>query len=119
VADVDRRRCRIEFPRVRQVVAGLASVFDMGVGAIVGSPIFNVLVIPALSGLTVEEELEANRAIVHKEAQFYMLAPSALIITFALAVIYVPVPDRSLAGRITRPLAALPLLLYGPYLFVQ
>ena len=48
-----------------------------------------------------------------------MLAPSALIITFALAVIYVPVPDRSLTGWITRPLAALPLLLYGPYLFVQ
>jgi cation:H+ antiporter len=46
-------------------------------------------------------------------------SPQKLIITFALAVIYVPVPDRSLAGRITRPLAALPLLLYGPYLFVQ
>lgn len=38
----------------------------------------------------------------------------------ALAVIYVPVADGPvLSGLITRSLAAIPLLLYGLYLFIQ
>lgn len=102
------------------VVTALAGVFDMGVGAVVGSAIFNVLVVPALSGLGTDDDLESSRAIVHKEAQFYMLAVSVLVITFALAVIYDPVPGGTeLVGRITRPLAAVPLLTYGLYLFIQ
>ena len=102
------------------VVTALAGVFDMGVGAVIGSAIFNVLVVPALSGLGTDDDLESSRAIVHKEAQFYMLAVSVLVITFALAVIYDPVPGGTeLVGRITRPLAAVPLLTYGLYLFIQ
>ena len=102
------------------VVAAVEGVFDMGVGAVVGSAIFNVLVIPALSGLATGEDLQTNRAVVYKEAQFYMIAVSTLVVTFALAVIYVPVPDGApLVGLITRPLAAIPLLLYGLYLFIQ
>ncbi|AGN02545.1 Na+/Ca2+-antiporter [Salinarchaeum sp. Harcht-Bsk1] len=110
------------FPEFASVViAAFAGAFDLGVGAIVGSALFNVLVIPALSGLSTEgEELDANRAIVYKEAQFYMIAVSALIITFALAVIYEPVESAdALSGEITRPLAVIPLLLYGLYLFIQ
>lgn len=49
-----------------------------------------------------------------------MIAVSALVITFALAVIYVPDPTGpALAGQITRPLALLPLFVYGLYLFIQ
>ena len=109
------------FPELSSVVfAALSGVFDIGVGAVVGSAIFNILVIPALSGLAAADTLETNRTLVYKEAQFYMVAVSALIITFAFAVIYVPVPDGPpLIGRITRPLAAVPLLLYGLYLFIQ
>jgi cation:H+ antiporter len=109
------------FPEFASVVfAALAGAFDMGVGAIVGSAIFNVLVIPALSGIASDEDLEASRTIVYKEAQFYMIAVSAMVVTFALAVIYVPVPDGpALAGQLTRPLAAVPLLVYGLYLFIQ
>ncbi|KTG13341.1 sodium:calcium antiporter, partial [Haloferax profundi] len=109
------------FPEFTSVVfTALNGAFNMGVGAIVGSAIFNILVIPALSGLATEEDLEASRTIVYKEAQFYMIAVSALVVTFALAVIYVPVPDGpELAGLITRPLALIPLLLYGLYLFIQ
>jgi cation:H+ antiporter len=109
------------FPELASVVfAALAGVFNMGVGAIVGSAIFNVLVIPALSGIAVEDNLETNRTIVYKEAQFYMLAVSVIVVTFALAVIYVPVSGGpELVGRITRPLAMIPLLLYGLYLFIQ
>ncbi|QCC49306.1 sodium:calcium antiporter [Halobellus limi] len=109
------------FPELSSVVvAALSGVFDIGVGAVVGSAIFNILVIPALSGLAAADTLETNRTLVYKEAQFYMIAVSALIITFAFAVIYVPVPDAPpLVGRITRPLAVVPLLLYGLYLFIQ
>jgi len=102
------------------VVAGLAGVFDLGVGAIVGSAIFNVLVIPAAARLAVEKPLAASREIVYKEAQFYMLAVSATVVTFALAVIYAPMPGAPpLVGQLTRPLAALPFALYGLYLFIQ
>ncbi|MFB6352994.1 MAG: sodium:calcium antiporter, partial [Halobacteriales archaeon] len=92
----------------------------MGVGAIVGSAIFNILVIPALSGLLADQALESSRTIVYKEAQFYMIAVSALVVTFALAVIYEPIAGNSvILGRLTRPLAAVPLLVYGLYLFIQ
>ena len=109
------------FPELASVVfTALAGTFNMGIGAIVGSAIFNILVIPALSGIAVDGELDTNRTIVYKEAQFYMIAVSALVVTLALAVIYVPVPDGpELAGQLTRPLASIPLLLYGLYLFIQ
>ncbi|MCT9097932.1 sodium:calcium antiporter [Haloarchaeobius sp. HME9146] len=109
------------FPELASVVfASLGGAFNMGVGAIVGSAIFNVLVIPALSGIVTDDELETSRTIVYKEAQFYMLAVSVLVVTFALAVIYAPVPGApELTGSITRPLAVIPLLLYGLYLFIQ
>jgi cation:H+ antiporter len=109
------------FPEFTSVVfTALDGAFNMGVGAIVGSAIFNILVIPGLSGLAAADELEANRTIVYKEAQFYMLAVSGLVITFALAVIYDPVTGTgSLAGEIGRPLALIPLGLYALYLFIQ
>lgn len=108
------------FPEFASVVAtALSGAFDLGVGAIVGSAIFNVLVIPALSGLATREQLEATRTIVYKEAQFYMLAVSVLVVTFALAVIYAPVGDATLVGSLTRPLAVIPLAVYGLYLFIQ
>jgi len=92
---------------------------DLGVGAIVGSAIFNVLVIPAVAGVVTDDEIESSRTLVYKEAQFYMLAVSVLLITFALAVIYYPAPGRTLAGTVTRPLAVIPLALYGLYVFIQ
>jgi cation:H+ antiporter len=109
------------FPELASVlVTALGDAFGMGVGAIVGSAIFNILVIPALSGLASRGPLDANRTLVYKEAQFYMLAVSALVITFALAVIYFPVDGgTALDGTVTRPLALIPLGLYGLYLFIQ
>jgi len=110
------------FPELASVVfASLAGSFDLGVGAIVGSAIFNILVIPGIAGIASEETVVTNRAVVYKEAQFYMLSVSALIIIFSLAVIYYPLDltGPELDGRITRPLAVLPLLLYCLYLFIQ
>lgn len=108
-------------PELASVVfAGLAGVFDLGVGTIVGSAVFNVLVIPAAAALSRSEPLEASRAIVYKEAQFYMIAVSTIVVTFALSVIYNPIPGGpSLSGHLTRPLALIPLLLYVLYLFIQ
>jgi cation:H+ antiporter len=109
------------FPELASVVfTALAGSFEMGVGAIVGSAIFNVLVIPGLAGVTTDSSLESSRTIVYKEAQFYMIAVSALLVTFALAVIYFPTTGpAALGGRLTRALAVIPLLLYCLYLFIQ
>jgi cation:H+ antiporter len=101
-------------------VTASGGAFGLGVGAVVGSAIFNILVIPALSGIVTDGPLDVSRTVVYKEAQFYMIAVSALVITFALAVIYFPVNgEEALKGTITRPLALIPLLLYGLYLFIQ
>lgn len=109
------------FPELASVViTALAGSFGMGVGAIVGSAIFNILVIPGLSGLFTEDALDSSRTIVYKEAQFYMIAVAGLLITMALSIIYYPVPETpELVGNITRPLAAIPLFLYGLYVFIQ
>ena len=101
------------------VLTALAGAFEMGVGAIVGSAIFNVLVIPAVAGILTEDPLDVNRTVVYKEAQFYMLAVSVLLITFALGVIYYPVDGDQLVGAVTRPLALIPVGLYGLYVFIQ
>ncbi|MFB6196535.1 MAG: sodium:calcium antiporter [Haloplanus sp.] len=93
--------------------------FDLGVGAIVGSAVFNILVIPAASALSRRQELSASRAVVYKEAQFYMLAVSVLLLTFAFAIIYQPAPNHRLTGTMTRPLALIPVGLYGLYVFIQ
>jgi len=110
------------FPELATVVVAAITVgsLELGVGAIVGSAIFNILVIPAIAGIATKDDIESNRTLVYKEAQFYMLAVSVLVITFAMAVIYYP--DTSvdhIAGNITRPLAAIPIALYGLYIFIQ
>lgn len=91
--------------------------FELGIGAVVGSAIFNILVIPGLSAL-VGSELSVSRELVYKEALFYMLAVAALLLTFSVAVIYYPA-DAELRGSITRPLALFPIGLYVLYLFTQ
>ena len=93
--------------------------FELGVGVIVGSAVFNILVIPALSALLSDGTLDTGRDVVYKEAQFYMLSVAALFLVFALAVIYYPTPGDGLQGNITRPLALSLLALYGLYIFTQ
>lgn len=108
------------FPELASVViTAVAGSFSLGVGAIVGSAIFNILVIPGLSGILSEENIETNRGIVYKEAQFYMIAVSALIIVFTFAALYYPTSGGTLIGVITRPMALILVLLYGLYIFIQ
>lgn len=108
------------FPELSTTVIStlLHGEFDLGVGAIVGSAIFNILIVPALAGLSADS-MEANRDLVFKESLFYMLSVAVLVITFSLAVIYEPVAGERLAGSITRSLALVPVALYGLYVFVQ
>jgi cation:H+ antiporter len=107
------------FPELSSVVIStlVHGEFSLGVGAIVGSAIFNLLVIPAASAL-LSEELEATRDIVHKDAQFYIISVLVLFLTFALGATYVPGGTNE-AAILTPTLAVLPLLTYGIYVFLQ
>ena len=93
--------------------------FELGIGIIVGSAVFNILVIPALSALLADGTLDTGRDVVYKEAQFYMVSVAALFLILALAVIYYPADGGELEGVVTRPLAGSLLALYGLYIFVQ
>ncbi|MFB6273865.1 MAG: sodium:calcium antiporter [Salinibacter sp.] len=95
--------------------------FELGVAAIVGSALFNVLMVPALSGLFAKDVLRSNRDLVYKEAQFYLISIAVLLLVFSFAVIYHPVEGvaGSVAGEVTRLLALFPLAMYGLYVFVQ
>lgn len=107
------------FPELSSVIIStlLHGEFSLGVGAIVGSAIFNLLVIPALSALS-SDQLEATRDIVHKDAQFYIISVLVLFIMFALGATYVP-GGTNRAAILTPTLAILPLLTYGVYVFLH
>lgn len=92
--------------------------FDLGVSAIVGSAIFNILVIPGLSAI-LSKKMKTNWNFVVKDVQFYISSIVILLLIFALAVIYNPIEKKPLTGEITRYLAIIPVLFYFLYLFLQ
>lgn len=93
--------------------------FNLGVSAIVGSAIFNILVIPAASKLASPSPLKSSLLVVYKEGLFYMLSVSLMMLTFCLAIIYHPSPDQPMHGTMTRGMMLLPLGLYALYVFTQ
>ena len=99
--------------------------FELGLAAIIGSAIYNVLVIPALSVLAIGKSLGANRAIVYREAQFYLVSVVVLLLVICLSVIYggnggpASQPGELIRGSFSWRLALIPLALYGLYLFIQ
>ena len=107
------------FPELSSIVISTVvhGEFSLGVGAIVGSAIFNLLVIPALSAFA-SEDLTATRDIVHKDAQFYVISVLVLFIVFALGATYVPGGSNS-AAVLTPTLVVLPLATYGVYVFLH
>jgi cation:H+ antiporter len=107
------------FPELSSVVLStlLHGDFSLGLGAIVGSAIFNLLVIPAASAFA-SEPLEATRDIVHKDAQFYIISVLVLFLTFALGATYVP-GGTTRAAVLTPALALMPLVTYGVYVFLH
>ncbi len=99
--------------------------FELGLSAIIGSAIYNILVIPACSVFVRGRSLRSNRELVFREAQFYLVSVAVLLLVVCLAVIYdgegsAPVGGAEpIFGSLTRPLALIPLALYGLYLFIQ
>lgn len=94
--------------------------FELGLAAIIGSAIYNVLVIPAGSVFARGSSLQSNRELIFREALFYLVSVVVLLLVICLAVVYDGAEaGGGVRGTFTRPLALLPLLLYGLYLFMQ
>jgi cation:H+ antiporter len=91
--------------------------FGLGVGAIVGSAIFNLLVIPAASAFATDS-LDTTRDIVHKDAQFYVISVLVLFLVLALGATYVP-GGTNRAAVLTPTLVLVPLVTYGVYVFLH
>jgi cation:H+ antiporter len=110
-------------PEVVTVVASAAvhGDFALGMASIVGSAIFNVLVIPGVSALVGDRGsgLTTELRLVYRDALFYLTSVAVLLLTFSFAIIYRPVGGEGLRGHLTRGPALVPLLLYGLYLFLQ
>lgn len=108
------------FPELSSTVLAtlLHGTFDLGVAAVVGSALFNILVIPGVSGL-VGGRIQTDRLLVFKDVQFYITSVAVLTLMFALAALYYPEPGSGRVGTVTRPLALMPLLFYGLYLYLQ
>jgi cation:H+ antiporter len=92
--------------------------FALGVAGIVGSAVFNILVIPGLAGL-ISGRMASDRLLVYKDAQFYITSVAVLLLAFSFALIYHPVPGEPWSGEMTRGVALVPLGLYVLYLFLQ
>ncbi|NUE03305.1 sodium:calcium antiporter [Halorubraceae archaeon YAN] len=107
------------FPELSSIIIStlIHNEFSLGVGAIVGSAIFNLLVIPAASA-AVSEKFSTTRDIVHKDAQFYIISILVLFLTFALGATYIE-GGTDTEAILTRPLVLIPLLTYGVYVFLQ
>ena len=111
------------FPELSTAILSTAlhGEFELGVAAVVGSALFNILMIPALSELCAEEQLVSTRDLIYKETQFYLISIVVLLLVFSFAVIYNPVGGDigSKQGAVTRGLALLPLVLYAVYVYIQ
>lgn len=112
------------FPELSSTVLAtlVHGTYDLGISVVVGSAIFNVLVIPGLAGLA-SGSLTLDRSLVHRDAQFYLTSVAVLLLTFTLAALYHPVhstdPDAPMTGIMTRSLAMIPVAFYVLYLFLQ
>ncbi len=100
--------------------------FELGMSAIVGSAIYNILVIPAFSVFAHKAPLRANKELVYREAQFYLVSVASLMVVLSLAVIYsgngLPIGENAegiIEGEFTPLLALLLMSLYGLYLYMQ
>lgn len=109
------------FPELTSTVLAtwIHGEFELGVAAIAGSAIFNILVIPGLAGLFSKKNLQSSRDLVYKEAQFYMIAVAVLLLAFSFAVIYYPAGGGDLLGTMNRWIALIPIGMYLLYIFIQ
>jgi cation:H+ antiporter len=109
------------FPELATVVLSTAKhgIFELGVGTIVGSAVFNILIIPALCQIMAKKPLTAHRDIVYKEGFFYVIAIASVLFMFFYASMFNSDFAGSTIGTITPLMAATPVMMYVVYLFVQ
>lgn len=109
------------FPELATIVlaGSVHGEFELGLATIIGSAIFNVLVIPAASVFFRPGKLGTDPSMVFREAQFYLVSVLIICLTLALAVIFNPVGEARLEGEMGSALALLPLSFYLVYLYIQ
>jgi cation:H+ antiporter len=101
------------FPELAIIVISVVVLGDFGVGAgaLIGTAVFNILVIPAAVAIT-SGDTTTTQGIVYRDAIFYMVAVLALFGVIALGVL--GTDGRELA-RITPQMGVGLLVLYGVY----
>ena len=101
------------FPELAIIIISVLVLGDFGVGAgaLIGTAVFNILVIPAAVAIT-NGDTETTRGIVYRDAIFYLVAVLALFGVIALGVL--GTDGRELA-RITPQMGVGLLVLYGVY----
>ena len=101
------------FPELAIIVISVLVLGDFGVGAgaIIGTAVFNILVIPAAVAIT-SGDTTTTQGIVYRDAIFYVVAVLALFGVIALGVL--GTDGRELA-RITPQMGVGLLVLYGVY----
>jgi cation:H+ antiporter len=109
------------FPELVTIIlaTGIHDDFELGLATIIGSAVFNILVIPGTSVFFRRGSLRACRNMIYREAQFYLVSVLILMLTLSFAVIYYPTSVNSMDGTLTRSLMVLPLLFYALYIYIQ
>ena len=109
------------FPELATIVlaTGIHGDFELGLATIIGSAVFNILVIPGTSVFFKDGALEADRNVIFREAQFYLISILIIMLTLAFATIYNPTTGSATEGSLTNTQALLPLLFYVLYIFIQ
>jgi cation:H+ antiporter len=101
------------------LATGIHGDFELGLATIIGSVVFNILVIPGTSVFFRTGSLQAGRNVIYREAQFYLISVLIVMVTLSFAVIYNPTTVASLNGTLTSALMILPLLFYMLYIYIQ
>jgi cation:H+ antiporter len=109
------------FPELVTIVlaTGVHGDFELGLATIIGSAVFNILVIPGTSVLFRPGSLHAGREVLYREAQFYLISVLIVMVTLSFSVIYQPSTVDPYNGTLTGSLMILPLLFYVLYIYIQ
>jgi cation:H+ antiporter len=109
------------FPELVTIVlaTGIHGDFELGLATIIGSAVFNILVIPGTSVLFRPGSLHAGREVLYREAQFYLISILIVMVTLSFSVIYQPSTVDPYNGTLTGSLMILPLLFYVLYIYIQ
>ncbi|WP_226989045.1 sodium:calcium antiporter [Paraglaciecola arctica] len=109
------------FPELVTIIlaAGIHGDFELGLATIIGSAVFNILVIPGTSVLFRPGSLHAGRDVIYREAQFYLISVLIVMVTLSFAVIYQPSTEEPMSGTLSISMMILPLLFYVLYIYIQ